>query len=121
MQSTVDPLLDKICNQDVDSTLGSVGGIRNLPKYLQTQIIEAYAHGFRNAWISMLPFAVIGLLTCLALKTIAFHTGVDEEYYALADQHRTMNTDRVMEEPCEKSSSSAALSAVDEEKASPPQ
>jgi hypothetical protein len=69
----------------------------------------------------MLPFAVIGILTCLALKTIAFHTEVDEEYYALADQHRTRNPDGVMGEPCEKSSSSAALSAVDEEKVSPPQ
>lgn len=101
MQSTVRPILSRVCDANVGSTLGAVQGIRHLPSALQEQVISGFVKGFRNVWISLLPFAIVGLLTCLLLRTIKLHTKVDEQYYALADRHRfTMdqNGRRVVDE-----------------------
>lgn len=87
LQSTVPPLLASVCGENVSSSLGAVNGIKLLPEALRAKVVDGFAKGFREVWISLLPFAIMGLLTCLALRTIKLHTELDEDYYALADRN----------------------------------
>ncbi|UZJ55730.1 hypothetical protein CBS101457_005050 [Exobasidium rhododendri] len=87
LQSTVRPLLARICDSnEISSTLSAVEGIRDLQTAIRNQVVQAFVQGFRIVWLSMLPFCVLGLVTCFALRNIKMHTEVDEDYYALGNR-----------------------------------
>jgi MFS family permease len=80
--------LDTVDDEDVRAQLAhggayqfaAYGAIASLPDGIRQQVVSLYAAAFRTAWLSALPFALIGFLLVFLEKHVELRQDLDTEF-----------------------------------------
>lgn len=66
------------------SAVTSIPLIAGLAEPLRTEVRLAFSDACRMVWIVLLPFAAVGLLTCVGLRAFELNEETDADYALVA-------------------------------------